>query len=87
MSDMDSEPPISGPKLDSDMLHNSGTDHDHEKPEGDIEQVLAQEARENAPIQAPPPNGGTVAWLQVLGTFFLWFASLYPTLPALEATD
>jgi hypothetical protein len=25
----------------------------------------------------PPPNGGTLAWLQVLGSFCLWFATLY----------
>jgi hypothetical protein len=24
----------------------------------------------------PPPNGGTLAWLQVLGSFFLWAATL-----------
>jgi hypothetical protein len=30
----------------------------------------------NAPLLSPPPNGGTMAWLQVLGCFFLWFGSL-----------
>ena len=24
----------------------------------------------------PPPNGGTLAWLQVLGSFCLWIATL-----------
>lgn len=26
------------------------------------------------------PNGGTVAWLQVLGSFFLWFNTWYTSL-------
>jgi hypothetical protein len=25
---------------------------------------------------SPPPDGGVQAWLQVLGSFFLWFATL-----------
>jgi len=25
----------------------------------------------------PPPNGGTVAWMQVVGSFFLFFNSWY----------
>ncbi len=27
------------------------------------------------PVQEPPPNGGLNAWLQVLGSFFLFFNS------------
>ncbi len=27
------------------------------------------------PAQEPPPNGGLSAWLQVLGSFFLFFNS------------
>jgi hypothetical protein len=27
-------------------------------------------------VPVPPPNGGTLAWLQVLGSFCLWIATL-----------
>jgi hypothetical protein len=29
-----------------------------------------------ASAPAPPPNGGALAWLQVLGSFCLWAATL-----------
>jgi hypothetical protein len=30
----------------------------------------------SVPPQEPPPDGGTMAWLQVLGSFCLWVATL-----------
>ena len=43
-----------------------------------MEELAVAEAKESRPAQpiqgaGPPPNGGIVAWLQVLGAFFIYF--------------
>jgi hypothetical protein len=75
MSDIDSEKQTVEPRPESEIglpesLGHDGLDLDKEMS------IEAAVAVSPAVIHSPPPNGGTVAWLQVLGTFFLWFASL-----------
>lgn len=39
--------------------------------------VLAPKVEEKEEQPEPPPNGGTLAWLQVAGSFFLFFNCWY----------
>ncbi|CAK7230712.1 hypothetical protein SBRCBS47491_007680 [Sporothrix bragantina] len=50
----------------------SGADSIGEKPEGP-EPIVVEGPPQPPQIPPPPPNGGTRAWLQVLGAFFLNF--------------
>ena len=38
--------------------------------------VEMNEKSEEMATTSPPPDGGTLAWLQVLGSFFLWMSTL-----------
>lgn len=46
------------------------TDRNTQEPEKDAA------TRPSQPLTpSPPPNGGLLAWLQVFGSFFLWFST------------
>lgn len=47
------------------------------KAEIDAEAHLPAKTEQESREPDPPPNGGTVAWLQVLGSFFLFFNCWY----------
>jgi hypothetical protein len=53
-----------------------------EKAAADAEANIPQQKPAGGPPGGPPPNGGTKAWLQVLGGFFLffntWVCYVYP---------
>ena len=72
MTDLDAEIQKTG----SDSESTSGP------PDAEPNSIPVEEKQDNAtPIVTPtsfppPPNGGTLAWLQVLGTFFLWMDTL-----------
>jgi hypothetical protein len=61
------------PKQDIEALSNSSQIGERFKGRNDEKE---ETIRANPISLSPPPNGGTLAWLQVLGCFFLWFGSL-----------
>ena len=70
----DAEARIEPPSLDSDDSHEKGV---HEEDEGGAD---ANVKAHGSPEE--PPDGGLAAWMQVLGSFFLFFNCWYVTIPS-----
>lgn len=55
------------------MAQPSGVREGSEKEASDIETPQNQQLKPSANDTSSIPNGGVKAWLQVLGTFFIFF--------------
>lgn len=61
-------------KPSDEMSSSNMTDGESdEKAVADAEAGIPPQKPAGGPPGGPPPNGGTTAWLQVLGGFFLFF--------------
>jgi hypothetical protein len=56
--------------VDKSMILPTGPSH-----EKDVSETEEQAVSEPEDVPPPPPDGGLTAWLQVLGSFFLFFNS------------
>lgn len=68
--------PMSGfpdAKSSDEMSSSSATDREPGEKLADAEAGPPAQKPAGGPPGGPPPNGGTTAWLQVLGGFFLFF--------------